>query len=238
MPIDVSHVHILRLAVFVALPLSLCFHGIFASSSASAEEWPVVYETGFEEGAKDWTPTEKDTWKIKATDRGKVYSQYTKAGTYQPPHRSPHHISLVNDLKLTSFQIDVDVQSTHPDYGHRDACLFFGYQNPAHFYYVHLGQKTDDHANQIFIVNGADRTKISTKTTPGTPWDNKWHHVRIVRHTESGTIRIFFDDMETPVMEATDKHFVWGQIGLGSFDDTADWDNLVVRGLLKKQADE
>jgi len=221
-------------AFVVALLICLGINSLLALETLNAEEWPVVYKTDFEEGAERWTPTEKDTWKIKSTDGGKVYSQYKKAGTYKPPHRSPHHISLVNDLQLTSFQIDVDVQSTHPDYGHRDACLFFGYQNPAHFYYVHLGQKTDDHANQIFIVNGAARTKISTKTTKGTPWDNEWHHVRIRRDAQSGTIRIFFDDMETPVMEAEDKHFTWGQIGLGSFDDTADWDNLVVRGVMAK----
>ena len=46
-----------------------------------AEEWPIVYETDFEKGADRWSPTEKDTWKIKSTEGGHVYSQYTKAGT-------------------------------------------------------------------------------------------------------------------------------------------------------------
>ena len=49
-------------------------------------------------------------------------------------------------------------------------CVFFGYQDDSHLYYVHLGKKTDDHANQVFIVNEAPRTKISTKTTDGIPW--------------------------------------------------------------------
>ena len=60
-------------------------------------------------------------------------------------------------------------------------CIVFGYQDPAHFYYVHLGKKADDHANQIFIVNGADRKKISLTSTSGTNWDDKWHTVRVVR---------------------------------------------------------
>jgi hypothetical protein len=97
-------------------------------------------------------------------------------------------------------------------------------------YYVHFGKKTDDHANQIFIVNNADRKKISTETTPGTNWDDEWHHARIVRKLESGTIDVYFDDMEKPVMRAEDKTFTWGQVGIGSFDDTGNFDNLLVYG--------
>lgn len=98
-------------------------------------------------------------------------------------------------------------------------------------YYVHLGKKTDEHANQIFIVNNAARTKISTKTTAGTDWDDKWHHVRVVRRPASGEIAIYFDNMKEPVMTANDKTFAFGQIGVGTFDDTADWDDIVVRGI-------
>ena len=43
-------------------------------------------------------------------------------------------------------------------------------------------------------------------------------------------IQIFFDDMKTPVMEATDKTFTWGRVGVGSFDDTGNWDDIVLRG--------
>jgi hypothetical protein len=31
-------------------------------------------------------------------------------------------------------------------------------------------------------------------------------------------------------MSATDKNFIWGKVGLGSFDDTADFDEVVLRG--------
>ena len=124
------------------------------------------------QSAEHWEPTDTTAWKIKKASKGtftgNVYSQFKKKSNYKPPHRSPLNISWLKDVTVGSFQLDVDVLSTHKDYPHRDACLFFGFQDPAHFYYVHLGKKTDDHANQIFIVNGKPRTKISTKTTPGT----------------------------------------------------------------------
>ena len=121
--------------------------------------------------------------------------------------------------------------STIKDYNHRDLCLFFGYQDPAHFYYVHLGKKTDDHANQIFIVDGSDRKKISIKTTPGTNWTESWHKARIKRDIKSGSIEVFFDDMSQPVMTANNKNFTWGKIGVGSFDDTGDWADVKIFGV-------
>ncbi len=179
---------------------------------------------------KQWEPTDPSAWKLKKTKKGPVYSQFKKRSEYQPPHRSPLNISWRKEPVVSDFQLDVEVLSTHPDYGHRDACLFFGFQDPAHFYYVHLGKKTDDHANQIFIVNGKARTKISTKTTPGTNWDDKWHSVRIVRSTSDGAIAVYYDNMKTPIMTAKDSTFKTGRVGLGSFDDTTDWRNFRLRG--------
>jgi len=129
------------------------------------------------------------------------------------------------------FDLEAKVRSTCKPYPHQDACLVFGYQDPVHFYYVHLGRKTDDHANQVFIVKDAPRTKISTRTTDGTPWTDGWHKVRIVRRVADGTIAVYFDDMKAPAMTATDKTFTWGRVGLGSFDDTADWADVTLRGI-------
>ncbi len=203
----------------------------FAGHVATADDGlPVLFEEGFEQGADHWEPTDPTAWKVKPGNNGHVYSQFKKRSKYEPPHRSPYNIALRKGNEVRDFVLDAKVLSTHPDYGHRDLCLFFGYQDPAHFYYVHLGKKTDDHANQIFIVNGSPRSKISTKTTAGTNWDEDWHHVRIKRNVESGSIEVFYDDMQTPVMTALDKTFAWGRVGIGSFDDTGDWDNITLRG--------
>ncbi len=111
-------------------------------------------------------------------------------------------------------------------------CLVFGYQNPSNFYYVHLGQKTDPHANQIFIVKEAARVAISEKASDGTPWESgKWHQVKIVRAIVTGLIEIYFDDMETPTHVAHDKSFAWGRVGIGTFDDMGLWDDVMLQGV-------
>lgn len=200
-----------------------------APLAARGEELPEVFVENFEQGASRWKPADPNSWKIAETPEGKVYSLFQDS-KYKPPFRSPENIALLEDVTVGDFVLDARLQSTVPDYGHRSLVLVFGYQDPAHFYYVHFGKQTDNHANQIFLVNGAPRTKISTKTTAGTPWDDAWHRVRIKRNVASGEIAIYFDDLNEPVMTAQDKTFAWGRIGIGSFDDLGNFDDIKLRG--------
>lgn len=202
-----------------------------AALAAEPADLPVVFQEDFKKGAERWEPSDPAAWKMIDTKDGPVYSQFQQS-KYKPPHRSPFNFALVKDVRVGDFVLDAKCQSTVKDYPHRDLCLFFGVQDPAHFYYVHLGKKTDDHANQIFIVNAADRKKISTKTSEGTNWTDNWHQVRIVRQVEPGTIEVYFDDMKTPAMTATDKTFTSGRVGIGSFDDTGNWSEVKLRGKL------
>ena len=150
---------------------------------------------------------------------------------YEPPHRSPKNIALIADLFVGDFVFTAKLQTRQNSRGHRDMCVFFGHQDPANFYYIHLGEKRDDHSCQIFIVDDAPRTKISEKSPEGIPWKNDhWHQIKIVREVKSGLIEIYFDDMETPTHVAHDKTFKWGRIGIGTFDDLGWWDDIEIRG--------
>jgi hypothetical protein len=55
--------------------------------------------------------------------------------------------------------------------------------------------------------------------------------VRLERKASDGTIRVFFDDMSTPVMTANDRTHGAGAIGFGSFDDTGKIANIRVWGV-------
>ena len=191
---------------------------------------PLVFCDDFESGNADrWLPSEPKAWRVSKVDGNSVYDQFQHLET-KTPVRSPFNRSLIKDVKVGSFVLDVKLQSTKADYGHRDLCLFFGFQDPAHLYYVHLGKQADAHANQIFIVNNEPRKKISLTSTPGTNWTDNWHRARVVRDVESGSIEVFFDDMQKPAMTANDKTFGAGQVGVGSFDDTGRFDSVFLFG--------
>jgi len=193
-----------------------------AERAAPRGEWELVYDHDFlsEDALADFEFTDANAWRW--SDAGGHPSLELVGGSrYAPPHRSPLNIALARELELGDFALEVDLLQTGREYGHRDLCLFFGYTSPAHFYYVHLATTPDDHANNIFVVNGAPRVRAAQVPAQGVEWgEGSWHTVRLERSLASGTIRVFFDDMETPVLETKDTTHGWGRIGFGSFDDS------------------
>jgi len=194
--------------------------------------WPVVFQADFEDESLDsWEATDPSAWRIEDGHGGKVLSLF-KGSSYSPPYRSPYNINLVRDVVVDNFVLELELLSTNSDYNHRDLCLFFGYQDASHFYYVHLGKTADATANSVFIVDNADRISIADYRTDGIPWDDNWHTVRLLRDVETGSIEVYFDDMSEPVMTAVSDRFLWGRVGVGSFDDIGQFDDLELRGQL------
>jgi hypothetical protein len=189
------------------------------------------FSDDFESGLANWEMTDPKAWEIVENSAGNRSLGLVRASDYEPAVRSPLNIALVKDREFGSFELTVNMKQTGREYGHRDLCLFFGHQDPSHFYYVHLASTADAHANSIFLVNGAPRVSIAATRTDGTKWDDQYHTVRIVRDAESGSIRVYFDDMTAPVMTATDKTFTTGRVGVGSFDDVGEFDDFVVSPL-------
>jgi hypothetical protein len=198
---------------------------------SGGEVGKVVFRDDFHRDAPTgWDLTDRSAWRMALVQPGRNrVLELFRASKYQPPVRSPLNIALAQGVSVADFTLDVKVRSTTRDYGHRDLCLFFGYQDPSHFYYVHLGKEADPHANSIFLVSGQPRVSIAESRTSGTAWTDGWHNVRLVRDTKTGLIQVFFDDMDRPVMTAHDRTFGRGRIGVGSFDDTGMFDEIVVR---------
>lgn len=147
--------------------------------------------------------------------------------SYAPKHRSPVHIALFKRPVGPDFVMDLEMQSTIAAYGHQDLCLFFGFQSPERYYYIHVARAADMNAHNVFVVNDAPRKNIATKTTKGVDWKaDTWHKVRLARQGTTGKVEVFFDDLKTPVMTATDRTFQAGYVGVGSFDDTGRYRNV------------
>ena len=174
----------------------------------------------------DFRFTDPRAWRFgKHKDNG-VLELHTQSA-YEPPHRSPHNIAMLMTGQFGSFVLEADLLQTGRDYGHRDMCLFFGFTDPAKYYYSHISTKADDVAHKILIVNDKPRVKISKKTTDGVDWGrDQWHKVRLVRDAKKGTIDVYFDNMSKPIMSADDATFKRGYVGFGSFDDTGMIDNV------------
>jgi hypothetical protein len=218
----------LRLIVGVAVMFAMGFAG--QVDLAAGEK--VKVHADFSKGLDGWQPTDTTIWESKKLDDGTLVA-YVKGQSkdYQPKFRSPHSILLKKDLVLGSFTLTAKVKTTQTSRAHRDLCVFFGWQDPEHFYYVHNAEQTDPAANQVFIVNEAPRILITESGDNGTKWgQDEWHDIKLVRDVESGLIEMYFDDMEKPKKVAHDKKFTWGAVGIGTFDDHGYFKDVVIEG--------
>ncbi|MCP3920640.1 MAG: hypothetical protein GY711_34370 [bacterium] len=186
---------------------------------------PLVYAEDFDTAAslEAFTFTDANAWRWH--DSGAL--ELAASSEYEPPHRSPRSIAWIEDLTVGDFVLDATLVQTGREYGHRDLCLFFGYTSPARYYYVHLATTPDQNANNVFLVADAPRTNLAPVPESGVEWGtDQPHRVRVERRLGEGTIRVFFDDMETPVLEASDTTHGAGRVGFGSFDDTGRFDEI------------
>lgn len=170
--------------------------------------------------------SDPNAWRVDREGRNGFLELFSQSA-YLPQHRSPLGVALLAGPVVGDFVLEVDVQQTGRDYDHRDLCVFFGVQDPDHYYYAHLATRADDSAHHIQIVDGADRRPVTTSRTFGVDWGRgEWRHLRVVRELRNGRVRVWFGDGPEPVLEARDVTFGPGWVGLGSFDDTGRFDNL------------
>jgi hypothetical protein len=180
----------------------------------------------FSTGADNWQPKNPGNWTVEMVNGTPAY-RLLEPGK-QSGIRKPGSWSTLKDIEVENFQLTVTAQClTDTVNKRRDICLFFGFQDSTRFYYAHFSAVSDNVHNIIGIVDGADRVKINTEPAGESAarlTDYDWHELRIVRRVDSGSIEAFIDDMDVPVMTAKDTTFKAGQIGIGSFDDRANFD--------------
>jgi hypothetical protein len=195
--------------------------------SEDAAKQKEIFSEDFENGIGRWELVDPKSWAIEEHGKGKSLAIISRESAYKPKVRSPLHIALIKDISVDDFELTFKVKSTKNTGNHRDCCVFFNYQDPTHFYYVHLGAKPDPASGQIFIVDDEPRRPL-TMNTKSVPWTDDWHTIKVVRKVADGTVAVYFDDMDHPHLETKDTKFGKGRLGIGSFDDMDAFDELRV----------
>ena len=104
----------------------------------------LVYSQDFDQGGSvgDVLCSDPAAWRVNASG-GRGYLELFQGSEYQPVHRSPHNIALFKVGTVEDFVLDLDMMQTGREYGHRDLCLFWGFEDTEHFYYVHIASVGD-----------------------------------------------------------------------------------------------
>jgi len=150
-----------------------------------------------------------------------------KPSQYKPKVRRPFNLAWFNGAEWGSFTLTCEARLDVFNKGNNDVCIAFAGRGESEFYYSHLGETADGVHLQLHVVNNADRKAITTTRAKTLPWKPEhWHPIKLVRDASSGSIKVWFEDQL--VLEATDKTFGKGRIGLGSFDDLGAFRNVAM----------
>jgi hypothetical protein len=224
---------VLRLPAF-AFPalLVLCAAASSACRSGGPPASPLAVSSDFETGTADgWVSDDPAHWRVVDEAGSKVY-ELTAPGR-PGPVRAPASRSVLSGIDVESFEFTGRLRcATDPATAVRDMCVIFHYRDPTHFYYVHFAGTSDNVHNIIGLVDGADRVKINLEPAGESVFrltDLAWHPFRVTCDARTGEIRAYLDDLTVPILTARDRTLPHGLVGIGSFDDTGAFDDLVLR---------
>jgi hypothetical protein len=212
------------LAIFVTGCLTSC-------QSGAGDALPLLASHDFEDGsATGWRP--HGTWSVANQDGSHIYELVSPGERGEVS--GPRSRSLMADHDVSAFVFTGRLKSNaDPSNENRDICLLFHYQDPSHFYYVHLSATSDGLHNIIGLVNGTDRTKINLEpageTIPRLK-DMEWHDFKVTCDADTGFIQAYLDDMKTPLLSTRDRTLTHGLVGIASYDDTGFFDDIELRG--------
>ena len=185
-----------------------------------------------------FTPRIEAYWRIAPDrahpERGQVLQLLRAAETEQDKVRRPGALAMIEGMPWRDFTLTVELKCTAGvALRGRDLVVVFCYQDPFHFYYVHLSNEQAGAHNVIMKVHDpspAGRRTIHREHTEGLLTDLEYHRVKVTYDSVSGEIRVYVDDLARPHLTATDGQFRGGTLGIGSFNDTGYFDNLRVMG--------
>ena len=227
-----AHLHSklrIRRAVIGATLLGMIpamFGALRGNPAQTATTHVIDFSDGFEGGRLDaWFLPHPEDWEILA-ENGDHYLHMKRKGEPGVPRR-PLQFALLKNVNTGSFDLRARVRREG-----RSMIVVFNYVDTLHFYYAHLSEDTGAKQpvhNGIFLVNNAERVRIAGIDAPPALPDNAWHQIRVKRDTTSGRIEVWSEVSSQPLLTVLDRTFSCGQIGLGSFDETGDFDDVQLK---------
>lgn len=215
---------LIGLAAALVVPVSPAF-------AADAGRW----EDTFSDGLNRWEPLNEAHWSVEQVEDQAVL-RLEQTGPQRPPVRRPGEYALVRGEAWSNVTLAVRARSLEPtEKKGRDIVLIFGYRDDTHFYYAHLSNDSNGTVHNVIMkVAGETRGAIHREERPEPRLTDGWHDIRVT-HLADGTIEVWMDDLEQPLMTARDRDYPGGRVGIGSFDDRAEFGRVVVEGSTSKK---
>jgi hypothetical protein len=195
---------------------------LISCTGGSQTDLPLLASYDFDDGSTaGFSPKVEESWQVVEEDGSMVYT-LLMPGEFGEI-RAPSAWSVISEHVVGSFEFTGRLKChTEPETLARDMVVLFHFQDPTHFYYVHFSATSDGLHNIIGLVNGADRVKINREPAGESVvrlTDRAWHDFKVTYDSETAEIQAYLDDMDVPIITASDSTLPIGLVGVGSFDD-------------------
>jgi hypothetical protein len=172
---------------------------------------------------RTWSVPVAADWKVEQQDSAQVLRLAEHRGPLPGPRR-PIQFALA-DVPEYGLTLEADVKPLGGS-----LLLVFAYRDAAHFDYAHLSVDTavkEPVHNGIFHVYGGERVRISSEQGPAAfTATRRWHHVKLTHDARTGTVDVSVDGQPVAALHAVDLSLSAGKMGVGSFDETAEFKNV------------
>ncbi len=179
---------------------------------------------GFEDGNADgWTPLTANRWEVVMDEGDEAYYLNTSDFSSPGEGRLGEYSLLSASYGDFTFTAQAKLGDDVGNNGFADYAVVFGFQNTNNYYYAMFNNNPTE--TTLFAVINGSRTELTTANI-NTDWlnDNNYHRIKVSR--TGADIKAYFDD--SLVMSANDDTFGAGKVGLGSFNDSAYFDDVSV----------
>lgn len=211
----------------VLVVITCCLISLCAYSQNIPEGYLLQYQQNFNENKslEDFKVEQPATWGI-FKNSNNFYLQCAQADSMP---LLPANIAVISNKIFGDFILEIDVTPGAVSNGVSEVCLFLGMRDLTRYYYVQLSSRSDSITNGIFLVKNSITTRLTDDNVQPVVWMNKkWHKIRLERNIVRRTIRVFVDEMTSPLLEIKDYELVMGFVGIGSFASPAKFDNIKI----------
>jgi len=166
----------------------------------------------------DWIPLTESRWSVVNDNGNNTLSLNTT--DYNPLSGGRLGEYILSPDSYADFNLTVEAKTNESSSNNNaDYALVFGFESGSNYYYM-LFNRTQSNT-QLFKVENGLRELLATATSS---WlvDDNYHTVGVQRNSDA--IEVSFDS--NTVLQVTDTTFLSGQVGLGSYNDSAYFDDI------------
>ncbi len=190
-------------------------------------KYKTIYSQNFSSSKSldDFEFADASKWIISKNGKSGKTLKCMGQGSYTNEFGGPSVITILKNIEVGDFVLELDVQQNGKDFDALDFCVLYGIKDQSHYNYAQVSAKADKDNHNIFVLNASAPKRVGDKLEEGVLWGvDEWHHIKVERNMNEKTVKVYFNDKL--IIEIPNDDSQLGYIGFGSTKSALKMDNI------------